>query len=64
MAERLQIEYDCSLLREGKTVAIDRTRKDLEAKVVLGISQAKTWDNFGGGKHARVVSVKIPNTFP
>jgi hypothetical protein len=28
-------------------------RKDLEAKFVLAISQAKTWDNFGGGKHAQ-----------
>jgi hypothetical protein len=39
------------MLREGKTVVINRMRKDLETKFVFGISQEKTWDNFGGGKY-------------
>ncbi len=54
MAVRMQIQCDlCSLLREGKTVATDRMRKDLKTQVLSGISQAKKLDDFGGGKHAR-----------
>ena len=60
MAVLMQIQYYlCSLLREGKTVAIDRMRKDLETQVLSGVSQAKKWDHFAGGKHARDMYAEV-----
>jgi hypothetical protein len=34
-------------------------RKDLETQVLSGISQAKKWDHFGGGKHARDMYAEV-----
>ena len=54
MAERMQIKYDlCSLLRDNKAIEIDVVKKSCERKALLGISQAKVWDPFRGGKHVR-----------
>ena len=51
MAERMQIECDRYLLLRDKAFEISAIKKFCERKALVGISRAKVWDPFRGGKH-------------